>query len=67
MLRVTHLLRILRPPDCEMVAETTDGGEEGDHDDQDRDTRGYGWVRDPLVRCVGRGAVGRPWFKNYCL
>ena len=63
MLRVTHL-GILRPPDCEVVTETADGGQEGDHDDEDRDPRGDGRVRDPLVRCVRRGAVGCPWYKE---
>ena len=63
MLRVTHL-RILRPPDCEVITKTTDGGQEGDHHDQDRDPRGDSRVRDPLVRCVRRGAVGCPWYKE---
>ncbi len=53
---VTHLW-LLSPPDCEVVAEAADGGEERDHDDQDRDARGHGGVRDPLVRGICRGAV----------
>ena len=56
---VTHLC-VLSPPDSEVVAETADGGEESDHDDQDGDAGGDGWVRDPLIRRVGRRAVVRP-------
>ena len=56
---MTHL-SILGPPDCEVVTQTADGGQEGDHDDQDRDPCGDGRVWDPLVRCVGRGTVGHP-------
>lgn len=52
-------LCVLSPPDCEVVAETADGGEERDHDDQDRDARGHRGVRDPLVGGVRRGAVGQ--------
>ena len=53
---MTHL-GVLAPPDGEMVTETADGGEQGDHDDQDRDHRRDGRVRDPLVRGVCRGAI----------
>ena len=60
---MTHL-RVLAPPDGEVITETADGGEQRDHDDQDRDHRRDGRVRDPLIRRVRRGAVSLPYSRD---